>query len=124
MAVENVFREKTMSITSTSIWMYNTARNCTERRVDRADLLVLEICSELMLPLASLTQCFARSVPEYPSADPNLRQLQPWLYFQRHGSPGTSFPPPWDATAATATTLSRLCSCPTSAEFGSRIEGM
>lgn len=27
-------------------------------------------------------------------------------------------------TAATATTLSRLCSCPTTAEFGSRIEGM
>src|SRR5258708_10678631 len=60
-------------------------------------LFVLEICSELMLPLASLTQCFARSAPECPSANPNPRKLQPWLYFQQHGGPDSSFAPPGDA---------------------------
>src|ERR1700746_3886237 len=79
--------------------MYSAARNCTERRVDDATheiLFVLETCSELMLPLASLTQCPAMSAPEYPSANPNLRNLQPWLYFQQHGSPDSSFSPPGD----------------------------
>src|SRR5260370_31657906 len=52
--------------------MYTAARNCTEPRVDGAAheiLFVLEICSELMLRLASLAQCIARSAPEYPSAN-------------------------------------------------------
>src|SRR5260370_10046119 len=53
--------------------MYSATRNCTEPRVDGAAhevLFVLEICSELMLPLASLIQCFARPAPGYPSANP------------------------------------------------------
>src|SRR5258708_15138536 len=48
-----------------------------------------------MLPPASLTQCFAMSAPEYPSASP--RQPHPWLYFGQHGSPDSSLPPPGDA---------------------------
>src|SRR6266481_8008643 len=78
--------------------MYSATRNCTEPRVDGAAheaLFVLEICSELMLPLASLTQCFAMPAPEYPSASP--RQPHPWLYFGQHGSPDSSLPPPGDA---------------------------
>ena len=70
-AVENTFREKTIGITSINPWMYSAARNCAERRVDGAaheGLFVLEMYSEVMLPLVVLTQCFAESVPEYPSA--------------------------------------------------------
>jgi hypothetical protein len=99
-AVENTFREKTTRITRANVWMYSAARNCTEHRVDGATqeiLFVLETCSELMLPLASLTQCLAMPAPEYPSANPNLRNLQPWLYFQQQGSPDSSLPPPGDA---------------------------
>jgi hypothetical protein len=96
-AVENTFREKTTRITRANVWMYSAARNCTEHRVDgdaHETLFGLEICSQLMLPLASLTQCFAMPAPEYPSASP--RQLQPWLYFQQHGSPDSSLPRPED----------------------------
>src|SRR5258708_9257380 len=81
--------------------MYSATRNCTEPRVDGAAhevLFVLEICSELMLRLASLSQCFARSAPEYPSANPNPRQPQPRLRRrQRRLSPPpphTRAPPP------------------------------
>ena len=52
--------------------MYSAARNGTERRVDDATheiLFVLEIYSELVLRLASLTQYFAMPAPEYPSAN-------------------------------------------------------
>src|SRR4029077_7001422 len=72
--------------------MYSAAKNCTETRVDGAThdiLFVLEICSELMLPLASSAQCFAMPRPEYSSASP--RQPQPWLCFQQHGSLYSSF---------------------------------
>ena len=99
-AVENTFRENITRITSINALMYTATRNCTERRVDGAAhelLFVLEICSELMLPLASLTQCFAMSAPDYPSVNPNPRQLQPWLYFQQHVGPDSSLPPPRDA---------------------------
>jgi hypothetical protein len=100
MVVENMSREKTTSIPSISVWMYSAVRNFTERRVDGGAheiLFVLEICSELMLPLASLTRCFAMPAFEHPSASPNPRQLQPWVYFQQHWSPDSSLPPPWDA---------------------------
>src|SRR6266478_522239 len=93
--------------------MYSTARNCTEPRVDGATheiLFVLETCSALMLPLASLTQCFARPAPEYPSANPNPRQLQPWLYFQQHGSPDSSFAPPGDANCGHCHDVVASCS--------------
>src|SRR6267378_3613405 len=91
--------------------MYSAARNCAERRVDGATheiLFVLEICSELMLPLASLTQCFAMPAPEYPSASP--RQLQPWLYFQQHGSPDSALPPPGDANGGQCHNAFASCS--------------
>src|ERR1700756_5483344 len=80
--------------------MYSAARTCTEGRVDGAAdaiLFVLEKCSELMLPLASLTRCFARSARAYPRANSNPWHLQPWFYFQQHGSLDSLLAPPADA---------------------------
>src|SRR5580658_4989124 len=91
--------------------MYSAARNCTERRVDGPAHEVrfgLEICSELMLPLAVPTHCFAKSVRGYPSANPG--KLQPQLHFQRHGSPALSLSPPGDANCGKSRDAVPSCS--------------
>src|ERR1700747_1901779 len=93
--------------------MYSAARNCTERRVDgpaREVRFGLEICSALMLPLASSTQCFAMPALEYPSASP--LQPPPWLYFQHHESLYLSFSRSEDANPDPRHDAVASCSLP------------
>src|SRR5258708_25880534 len=100
--------------------MYSAARNCAERRVDGATheiLFALEICSELMLPLASLTQCFARSAPECPSANPTHGSCSPGFTSSSTGALTRRSLRRGMRTEATVTTVSHLAYCSITPQF-------
>ena len=94
--------------------MYSAARNCTVHRVDGATyetFFLLEICSELMLPLASLPQRFARS------ALGTLETCSASFTSSSAGAPTRSSPCRGIRIEAAVTTLSRLAHCSTPPEF-------
>jgi len=118
MAVENIFREKTTSIPSISVWMYNAARNCTEPRVDGAAhevLFVLEMYSELMLALASLIRALQGPLPS--TLPPAHGSCSPGFTSSSTGALTRHSVRRGMRTEANVTTLSRLAHCSITPEF-------